>query len=73
MVIIMLGTNDCKPVYNADAETIAHGAERLIEQVRAYAGNCRVLLISPIELGNDVWQEGYDPQFDAGSPPFHEI
>ena len=67
-VIIMLGTNDCKPVYNADAETIAHGAERLIEQVRAYAGNCRVLLISPIELGNDVWQEGYDPQFDAGSP-----
>ena len=38
MVIIMLGTNDCKPVYNADAETIAHGAERLIEQVRAYAG-----------------------------------
>ena len=44
MVIIMLGTNDCKPVYNA------------------------VLLISPIELGNDVWQEGYDPQFDAGSP-----
>ena len=68
MVIIMLGTNDCKPVYNADAETIAHGAERLIKQVRAYAGNCRVLLISPIELGNDVWQEGYDPQFDAGSP-----
>ena len=52
MVIIMLGTNDCKPVYNADAETIAHGAERLIEQVRAYAGNCRILLISPIELGN---------------------
>ena len=68
MVIIMLGTNDCKPVYNADAETIAHGAERLIKQVRAYAGNCRVLLISPIELGNDVWQERYDPQFDAGSP-----
>ena len=70
MVIIMLGTNDCKPVYNADAETIAHGAERLIEQVRAYAGNCRILLISPIELGNDVWQEGYDPQFDAGSRRF---
>lgn len=68
MVIIMLGTNDCKPVYNADAETIAHGAERLIEQVRAYAGNCRILLISPIELGNDVWQDKYDPQFDAGSP-----
>ena len=43
-------------------------SQRLIEQVRAYAGNCRILLISPIELGNDVWQEGYDPQFDAGSP-----
>lgn len=34
-VIIMLGTNDCKTVYNASAEVIGQGVERLINQVRA--------------------------------------
>lgn len=69
MVIIMLGTNDCKPVYNADADIIADGIERLIGQVRAVKGQeCRILLISPIELGEDVWKEQYDPKFGRSSP-----
>ena len=69
MVVLMLGTNDCKPVYNADAEVIASGIERLIGQIRAVKGHeCRILLISPIELGDDVWKEQYDPQFDRSSP-----
>ena len=69
MVVLMLGTNDCKPVYNADAEIIASGIERLIVQIRAVRGHeCRILLISPIELGDDVWKEQYDPQFDRSSP-----
>ena len=69
MVVLMLGTNDCKPVYNADAEIIASGIERLIGQIRAVKGHeCRILLISPIELGDDVWKEQYDPQFSCSSP-----
>ena len=69
MVVLMLDTNDCKPVYNADAEIIASGIERLIGQIRAVKGReCRILLISPIELGDDVWKEQYDPQFSRSSP-----
>lgn len=35
-VIIMLGTNDCKTVYNASAEVIGQGVERLINQVKRF-------------------------------------
>ena len=36
IVIIMLGTNDCKTVYNASAEFIGQGVKRLIGQVKNY-------------------------------------
>ena len=66
-VIIMLGTNDCKTVYNASAEVIGQGGERLINQVKSCLPHSRILLVSPIHLGKGVWEQDYDPEFSEAS------
>ena len=54
LVVLMLGTNDCKSVYGATAEIIGKGISNLIVQIRAYAKTSKILLISPIHLGEQV-------------------
>lgn len=66
-IILMLGTNDCKAVYGASAEVIGKGIERLIWQIRSADENIKILLISPIWLGEKVWEEGFDPEFNEKS------
>ena len=66
-VILMLGTNDCKTVFGASAEVIGMGITRLLEQIQRYAPKARVLLISPIYLGEKVWQKGFDQEFSPDS------
>lgn len=63
IVIIMLGTNDCKSVYNASAEFIGQGVRRLIGQVKSHIPDSRILVISPIHLGEGVGESDYDPEF----------
>ena len=41
--------------------------ERLMEQIRKADKNIRILLISPIQLGEGVWEQGYDPEFNEKS------
>ena len=66
LVIIMLGTNDCKTCYGASAEVIAKGLERVIDKAREKAATpFDLLVISPIHLGADV--EKYDREFDRRS------
>lgn len=67
LIIIMLGTNDCKTVYGATAGIIAKGAEILIEQAKKYAPEAEILLISPIYLGEKVYMEGFDVEFSKES------
>lgn len=67
LVIIMLGTNDCKTVYGASAEVIGKGISRLINQVRTYSKTSKILVISPIHFGKCVWHSEYDPEFSAES------
>lgn len=67
LVIIMLGTNDCKTVYGANAEVIGKGMEKLAKQVKAQLPQTPILLISPIWLGEEVWKQEYDPEFSAES------
>ena len=67
LVILMLGTNDCKTVYGASAEVIGKGIEKLIGQIRTIQPNVGILLISPILLGDDVWKAEYDPEFSKES------
>ena len=67
VVILMLGTNDCKTVYGASAEEIGEGVRRLIRQVHTYAAGSRILLMAPIHLGERVWEEAFDPEFGRDS------
>lgn len=67
LVVLMLGTNDCKSVYGATAEIIGKGISNLIVQIRAYAKTSKILLISPIHLGEQVWKKEYDPEFSPAS------
>lgn len=67
MVVLMLGTNDCKSYYHASAEVIGLGIERLIAQIKHYSSEIKILLVSPILLGEQVWKENFDPEFDENS------
>ncbi len=67
LIILMLGTNDCKTVYNADAGVIGKGIEKLIDQIEAGDPAAKILLISPIYLGKGVWEEGFDREFNKRS------
>lgn len=67
LVVLMLGTNDCKTEYHASVEQICGGVDCLLHQIRDAAGDCKILLVSPIALGNEVWKPEYDPDFDEQS------
>ncbi|MDO5381981.1 MAG: SGNH/GDSL hydrolase family protein [Eubacteriales bacterium] len=66
-VIVMLGTNDCKTVYGASPAVIGKGIEVLIKQIREYSPSSRILLVSPIELGEKVYEPGFDQEFSPSS------
>lgn len=66
-LVLMLGTNDCKTIYNTSEKVIGMGIEQLIKRVRAYNPALDILLISPIHLGELVWKEEFDPEFNQRS------
>ena len=66
-VVLMLGTNDCKTLFGASAEIIGKGIASLLDQINQYADKMKVLVISPIYLGEKVWQDGYDQEFSPES------
>ena len=63
--IIMLGTNDCKTIYNASAEIIGKGIELCLDELEKHINAQNILLISPILLGENVAEK--DPEFDKNS------
>ena len=65
LVVLMLGTNDCKSACHTTPEKIGAGIERLLDQIKRENENLPVLLISPIHLGETV--QRYDREFDAHS------
>lgn len=65
-VILMLGTNDCKTVYDAGAGVIGLGIKELLKQIKTSDAEIKILLVSPILLGNDIWN-GFDPEFTEAS------
>ena len=67
IVVIMLGTNDCKAVYDANARVIGKGIERILDSTYNINKDSKVLIVSPIRLGDGVWEDGFDPEFDEKS------
>lgn len=66
-VVLMLGTNDCKITYQASAEVIGKGIEKLIYQIKAADEKIEILLVSPILLAEGVGEESFDPEFNQES------
>jgi lysophospholipase L1-like esterase len=66
-IIIMLGTNDCKTVYNASPKDIADGIAALVSAARKITPASKTLIVSPILLGESVWKPGFDTEFDENS------
>lgn len=54
LVIIMLGTNDCKSLYNNSSKDIAHGIELLVDVIHKKS-EASILIVSPIHLGEKVY------------------
>ena len=68
LMIIMLGTNDCKSHYRASASLISKGLDQVIRKARLNASqHFDLLVISPIHLGHGVGEPDFDPEFDENS------
>ena len=67
IVVLMLGTNDCKTAYGATSGQIGEGMEELIDQIQFFNPDIRIVLASPIVLGAKVWEKGYDTEFNKNS------
>lgn len=67
LLVIMLGTNDCKTVYSASAGVIARGIDNLVTVAEKISPNTKILVVSPIHLGDGVGEEGFDPEFNESS------
>ena len=72
VIILMLGTNDCKTVYGATAEIIGKGIEKLINIIKQYSATSKILLVSPIHFGEKVWHNEFDPEFSPNSISVNE-
>ena len=66
-VVLMLGTNDCKAAFRASPEQIGCGLEQCLLRFEAFLPPERILVVSPILLGPDVWKSEKDPAFDRRS------
>lgn len=65
-VVIMLGTNDCKTAYKADADKITTGLSEIINAVKNNT-TAYIIIVSPIHLGDKIGTKGYDKEFDEKS------
>ena len=66
-IVLMIGTNDCKTIFGASADVIGKGIGKLLEQIEQFASKAKVLVISPIHLGDKVWMEEFDREFSQES------
>ena len=63
-VILMLGTNDCKKAFRASPQQIGCGLEQCLLKLENLVTPEKILVISPILLGQNVWRPEKDPAFD---------
>lgn len=68
LLIVMLGSNDCKIQFQASAEQITDGLEQLITKARGFTDAAfRILLIAPAVLTEQVARGGFASEFDRRS------
>ncbi len=57
IVVIMLGTNDCKQRFNATPENIVRGVENVVQKARSYdylCGEKRIIIVAPINIDDRI-------------------
>ena len=68
LMILMLGTNDCKTRYGASAAVIARGLDQVIRKARKSSSRpFEILVVSPLHLGKGVGEPDFDPEFNETS------
>ena len=68
LMILMLGTNDCKTRYGASAAVISRGLDQVIRKARKSSSRpFDILVVSPIHLGKGVGEPDFDPEFNESS------
>lgn len=67
-VVVMLGTNDCKSAFGATSKQVAGGLSAVIERIKMDASPLpKILIVSPIHLGDSMGEPNYDPEFSKTS------
>lgn len=68
LIIIMLGTNDCKTAFHNSSEDIKEGLKKVITLAKEYTDNqVPILIMPPACLGEDVHLDTFDEEFDYES------
>ncbi|MCI8584348.1 MAG: SGNH/GDSL hydrolase family protein [Lachnospiraceae bacterium] len=68
LLIVMLGSNDCKLQFQASAKEIAEGVGQVIERAKSCgAGEFHVLLIAPAAMTGRIMQSGFGSEFNLRS------
>ena len=72
LVILMLGSNDLKKIFHADAAQAADGAGTLVYEILKFTEQKQgyqpqILLVSPPEIGPAVARSHFRGQFDASA------
>lgn len=72
LVILMLGTNDLKTMYQASPENVAAGIETLVKRIRSFTKEKqgflpKILLVSPIHIGEDIITTRFHTSFDSSA------
>ena len=53
--------------YHNSPYIIAKGLSQCVDELLRYINPEKILIVSPIHLGEDVWKEQFDPEFDQKS------
>lgn len=68
VVILMLGTNDLKELFEASAEDVARGAEAVVDVIQSFTVEKQgfapvIILVSPPEIGENVVMSAFSSSF----------
>ena len=64
MIIVMLGTNDLRKVFQASIDDICNGMERMLTYIKEVQPNATILLIAPPPLRKEVPYSMWKCDFD---------
>lgn len=72
LVVFMLGSNDLKTMFGADAEAIARGMDELLAVTEDFLAEKQgfvpeILLVSPPEIGEGIAGSAFRDRFDASA------